>query len=229
MIERLIFSENPVLLVGGGDVDRGLIETLLETVGAVVAADSGADILHDMSIVPDALIGDLDSVSPEVLKALPQDRVHHIAEQDSTDFDKCLRNIDAPLIICVGFLGARVDHQLAVMTVMVRRADQRVMLVGQDDIVAVCPPNLALDLPAGMRLSLFPLGQVSGRSKGLRWPIDGISFAPDGRVGTSNEVTGPVALTMDAPKMLVMVPPVCLPVVRSALLAAPDTWPVPAG
>lgn len=226
MIERLIFSEKPVLLVGGGDVDAALIETLLETVGAVVAADSGADVLHHMGVVPDALIGDLDSVSPATLKALPADRVHHIAEQDSTDFDKCLRNIDAPLILCAGFLGARVDHQLAVMTVMTRRADQRVLLIGEQDIVAVCPPNLALDLPVGMRVSLFPMGPVSGESKGLRWPIDGIAFAPDGRVGTSNEVTGPVTLTMDAPKMLVMLPPECLAVVRSALLGAPDTWPV---
>lgn len=224
MIERLINSPNPVLLVGGGDVLTTDIARVLETVGTVVAADSGADVLMDMGIVPDAVIGDMDSISPDVRAALPEGVVHHIAEQDSTDFDKCLRNINAPLVLAMGFLGARVDHQLAVLTVMCRRANQRVLLLGQSDIVAICPPNLSLDLPAGTRVSLFPMGPVTGRSQGLRWPIEGIEFAPNGRVGTSNEATGPVSLQMDGPDMVIMLPAEYAGVLRSALLAAPDTW-----
>ena len=226
MIERLINSPNPVLLVGGGDVLPTEITRVLETVSAVVAADSGADVLMDMGIVPDAVIGDMDSISPKVRAALPDGVVHHIAEQDTTDFDKCLRNIAAPLVVALGFLGARLDHQLAVLTVLSRRADQRVMLIGQSDIVAICPPNLSLDLPAGTRVSLFPMGPVTGRSTGLRWPIDGIDFAPNGRVGTSNEALGPVTLHIDGPDMLIMLPVEFEGVLRSALLDAPDTWPV---
>jgi len=30
------------------------------------------------------------------------------------------------------------------------------------------------------------MAAVQGRSGGLRWPIDGLPFAPDGRIGTSN-------------------------------------------
>ena len=226
MIERLINSPKPVLLVGGGDVLPADISLVLETVGAVVAADSGADVLMGMGVVPDAVIGDMDSISPEVRAALPAGCVHHITEQDTTDFDKCLRNINAPLILALGFLGARIDHQLAVLTVLSRRPDQRIMLMGQSDIVAICPPNLELDLPPATRVSLFPMGGVTGRSEGLRWPIDGIDFAPNGTVGTSNEATGPVIIQMDGPDMVIILPAEHAEVLKSALLDAPDTWPV---
>ena len=63
-----------------------------------------------------------------------------------------------------------------------------------------------IGLPRGTRLSLFPLGPVQGDSEGLRWPLAGLDFAPDGMIGTSNEVSGPVRLRMQAPKMLVILP-----------------------
>ena len=67
-------------------------------------------------------------------------------------------------------------------------------------------PGEQLDLPRGTRLSLFPMGPVQGDSEGLRWPLAGLDFAPDGMIGTSNEVSGPVRLRMQAPKMLVILP-----------------------
>lgn len=198
----------------------------LGMVNAVVAADSGADVLHAAGVMPDAVIGDLDSVAAATLAALPEDIVHHIAEQDSTDFDKCLRNLETPLVIGLGFLGARVDHDLAALTVLARRAEQRCVLVGAEDLMLLCPPELALDLPAGCRVSLFPLGAVTGRSEGLRWPIDGLEFAPALRGGTSNEATGRVHLWMDAPRMLLILPRSAWGPVQAALAAQSASWPV---
>jgi thiamine pyrophosphokinase len=48
---------------------------------------------------------------------------------------------------------------------------------------------------------------VIGRSTGLDWPIDGIDFAPDRAIGTSNRASGgPVSLEFSARKMLVILP-----------------------
>ena len=58
---------------------------------------------------------------------------------------------------------------------------------------------------------------MTGRSQGLRWPIDGLDFAPSGRIGTSNEVTGPVVLVFDGPGMLVITPREALEQVSAAL------------
>ena len=225
MKKRIVQVPGTVVLVGGGACDGNALREAAQLAAAVVAADGGATCLIRNGIVPDAVIGDMDSLPPEVRVALPPGIVHAIAEQDSTDFDKCLRHIAAPEILGFGFLGGRLDHELAAMTVLALRPEQRCILVGAEDVVVLCPPTLGLPLEAGTRLSLWPLGPVGGTSAGLKWPIDGLGFAPDGTIGTSNEVTGPVRLTMAAPRMLLILPVACLPVLRSALAAAPRTWP----
>ncbi len=201
------------------------LRALADMVKTVVAADSGADALWAVSIVPDAVIGDMDSIDPETIAALPDGVLHPVEEQDSTDFDKCLRHILAPLVLGYGFLGARVDHQLAAMTVLARYPERRCVLLGDEDALILCPPDLSLDLPAGSRLSLFPLAEVRGTSEGLRWPIGGIAFRPDGSVGTSNEVTGPVRLRFDGAKMLLILPSSALDALVAALAATPSSWP----
>lgn len=85
-------------------------------------------------------------------------------------------------------------------------------------IVFLCPPVLRLNLPVGTRLSLFPMGAVSGVSDGLQWPIDGIAFAPGRAIGTSNRVAAPEQrIEVDQPAMLVILPKQHLPAAVSAL------------
>lgn len=213
------------MLVGGGELSARDFDALRPYANRFVAADSGAAAVLAHGHSPEAVIGDLDSLGAETRAALPGDRVHLIAEQDSTDFDKCLRNVAAPLILGIGFLGARIDHQLSVFNRLAARPDKRCVLLGRDDVVCLAPPSLTLDLAPGTRVSLFPMAPVTGRSTGLRWPIDGLEFAPDGRVGTSNEATGPVHLETDAPGLLVILPrPALAPLLTAVQAAGCGTW-----
>lgn len=227
MNDAIVFSEEPVLLVGGAFGNNAQLEALLAEVDTVVAADSGADWLMSLGRVPDALIGDLDSVSPATRAAMPRERVHRIAEQDSTDFDKALRNIRAPLVIGIGFLGGQVDHLMAAMTVLMRYRDRAVLLVGDEDVVAHLPPRLDLSLEVGTRVSLYPLRRVSGTSRGLQWPIDGLTLSPDLRVSTSNRATGPVELVMEGAGMLLILPVSMRLPLQRALGRCGGSWPVP--
>ncbi len=214
----IVRSDGPISMVGAGNVSADDLEIVAEYGTRVVAADGGARVLLAAGVLPDAVIGDLDSADSQVLAGISSDRIHRIDEQDSTDFDKCLRSVEAPLIVCVGFAGPRLDHTLAAFNALVRHDDRPAIVVGARDLVFHAPADLRLDLPAGMRLSLFPMGPVSGRSRGLRWPIDGIDFAPASRIGTSNEVTGPVRLSFDRPGMLVITPREALAAVARALI-----------
>ncbi len=172
--------------------------------------------------MPDAVIGDLDSISDAGRAQIDENRLHYIAEQDSTDFAKCLRSVDAPAILAVGFSGGRLDHQLAACTTLVQFAGKTVFMLSDEDICFAAPQLLALDLPVGTRLSLFPMGEVRGTSTGLHYPIDGLCLSPSGMVGTSNTVTGPVRLTFDAPDMLVILPLDQLEAVLNQLCAIPE-------
>lgn len=224
MSDIIVHSNAPVTLIGGGQVDPEALEEALELGPRLVAADGGAGRAIDAGRMPEAVIGDMDSLSAGHRARLPEGVVHAIEEQDSTDFDKCLRAIRAPLVLGVGFAGPRLDHQLAACNSLVRHHRQRCILIGRREITLLAPPTLRLDLAPGDPVSLFPLGAVEAKSEGLRWPVGGLSFAPDGRVGTSNAATGPIWLAVTAPKMLMMLPRAALPALVAALLARPYSW-----
>lgn len=217
----IVQSSGGVTLVGGAPVSQASVHKSLTIAPRLVAADGGADRVLALGLMPEAVIGDMDSLSAAGRAALGPARLHQLAEQDTTDFDKAIRSIHAPFILALGFSGARIDHGLAAFNALVRHPERRVIVLGGRDLVFLAPPALRLSLPVGSRLSLFPMGPVTGRSEGLRWPIDGLAFAPDGRIGTSNAVSAPeVRLSFDAPRMLVILPRERLGAVIAGL--APD-------
>jgi thiamine pyrophosphokinase len=213
----IVSTQNSVTLLGASAVSVEDIEEILPFAPILVAADGGAETAMATGRTPDAVIGDFDSLPQLVRETIPIDRIHPIAEQETTDFEKCLSRIDAPLILAIGFAGRRLDHELAVYNALVRHPERRCIVIGSHDVAFHAPRTLVMDLPEGSRLSLFPMAGVEGRSAGLRWPIDGIRFAPDGRIGTSNEVIGPVRLGFEGDGMLVIVPRAALAVAIAAL------------
>lgn len=236
MTKDLVTGANAVLLLGGAGVAQsiGVLRSVLDEVklddAPVLAADGGAALARAAEIMPDVITGDFDSLSDTDRDWAGPARLVHNPDQDSTDFDKSLAAIRAPLTLAVGFTGARLDHQLAVMTGLTLHPDRRCVLVGEDDVTCLCPPEITLDLPPGTRVSLFPMGCVHGTSSGLEWPIDNLEFRPDARIGTSNRVsTGPVRITVDAPAMLLILPRRALRPLLAALSQSDAQWPVRAG
>lgn len=228
MIQPIVSSTSPITLIGGADPAPDAVTDALSWGKTLVCADGGADTALWAGLDPVAVIGDMDSVS-DTARTTYADVFHQIAEQDSTDFDKALRHIDAPLVLGVGFSGARLDHELGSMTVLVRHPDRRCILIGADTIVLLCPPQITLDVPLGSPVSLYPMADVGCISDGLRWPTAGLRFAPDARVGTLNKADGQVVLRPDAPKMLLILPRAALDITVRALLTNDATWPARAG
>jgi thiamine pyrophosphokinase len=228
IVSPIVESAGPVTLVGAGAAGDGDLRAAVQLAPRVVAADGGARRVLAEGLMPEAVIGDFDSLDAGTRAAIPADRLHHVAEQQTTDFDKALRHIAAPLVLGVGFLGERLDHLLAAQTVLLRRPDRRCLLLGRGDVVFLCPPHLSLDLPEGSRVSLYPMAPVTGRSEGLHWPIEGIGFAPGGMIGTSNRVTGgAVRIEMEAPRMLVILPRAALAAAVRSLAAPGPGWSAP--
>lgn len=197
-------SRQPVTLIGGGPLDSDDLSQALALAPVVAAADGGADTALANGLVPQAVWGDFDSISARARAGIPPENLHPVTEQDSTDFEKCLSRIDAPLVIAVGFAGARHDHFLAALSTLSRRIGPPCILIAAEDVITLCPPEIALDLRPGTRLSLFPMGPASGYAQGLKWPINGLNFAPDARIGTSNAATGPVLLQTEGPMLLIL-------------------------
>lgn len=226
MNNSIVSVSDPITLIGGGEVTLLDVNQALHHAPRLVAADGGADRALAFGHVPEAVIGDMDSLSETARTLLAPSRLHEMTEQETPDFDKALRAINAPFVIGIGFSGARADHMLAALTTLAKHPDRPCILLGQEQLILLCPPDITLDLAEDTLVSLWPLAPVSGRSTGLKWPIDGLILHPMGRVGTSNASTGgPVHLSVEAPSLLLILPREVLPALIEALQSGSSRWP----
>ena len=84
----------------------------------IVAADAGAGMLMELGVVPRLLMGDLDSIRPEVLAWIKEKDIpvyRHPTHKNETDTELavtwCLEQ-GAGSIALLGALGTRIDHSL---------------------------------------------------------------------------------------------------------------------
>lgn len=223
MAQVIVASPNGATVLGAGELYPNVLNSALLHAPDLVAADGAAARAIDLGLEPKAVIGDIDSLDDATIAMLPPAKVHRISEQETTDFDKCIRSVDAPYILAVGFTGARLDHELAAYWTLAAYPDRVCLLLGPEDLAFIAPPDLKLDLAPGTRVSFFAMGDVKGEATGLRWPISGLDFRPgSGRLGISNEATGPVHLKFTSRKMLTFLPLGCLELALRAL--APEEF-----
>ena len=203
----LYSTQNKLLIVGGADFSEDLFYNLYEKEIPIIAADGGANFLADQSILPELIIGDLDSVEEQKIQNIETQKIIKISCQNNTDLEKVLLNTQSPLTLGIGFLGSRIDHELASLSALAKYPQKKIILVGEKDIIFLAPPNLSLSSFEGMRVSLYPLGSVRVQSSGLKWSTEGLTMNPVDLIGTSNEAVGKIIhLVPDKPKLLLIIP-----------------------
>jgi len=182
--------DHPVILLGGGDVNRPLLQLYVDQGWPLIAADGAANTLMDTGIIPELIIGDMDSLASRD-HWIGKSRLLSVGEQDTTDFEKCLYLTDAPSFVGFGFLGQRLDHSLAALHVLAKYNDRKsVVLVDMSDAVFVTSQTVTLELPVGSRISVFPLGPVSFEAcSGLEYSLAGLHLDIGTLSGTSNRST----------------------------------------
>ncbi len=192
MTTDLTRFEANVTLLGGGELSAATVSELLTLAPNLVACDGGAARALEFGLMPELVVGDMDSLGSEARAQIDPARILEISEQDSTDFDKAIRSIETQMILGAGFMGRRADHALAAFNTLVRYASRKIILVGEYDVCFHAPAALRLKLEPGMRVSLFPLAELVVNATGLEWPLDQLKLAPAGRVGTSNRANADV-------------------------------------
>jgi len=204
MTERIPFRSG-VTLVGGGPFSARSLRAAMALAPHPVAADGGADALAAHGVVPEVVIGDMDSLRGPLPDTV---RLHPVTEQDSTDFGKCLAHTAAPFYIGLGLLGGRLDHTLAALSIMLEYSGQRIVLLGEEDVAFIAPADWSARVEPGTRVSFFPLRPCRGvASSGLRWSVTGLEMAAGGQIGTSNEATDALISARFEPPVAVTILP----------------------
>lgn len=218
--EPIVASHSPVCLVGGAAIAEDAISAVFAHVSAFVGVDGGADHLLAASVAPAGVVGDLDSLSDRARAAF-SDRLCHVPEQSTTDFEKALVRVAAPLVLALGFTGGRIDHTLAVLNVMARFWDRAIVLADGNDVCFVARlGRTVFHADQDTRISVMPLGSATVSLSGVLWPFAARQMVPNGFISPSNAALGgQVVIQTDGP-VLVTLPRLLLPTALQAAVRA---------
>jgi thiamine pyrophosphokinase len=187
-----------VIVFAGGEVPPREVVTDLPTAELVVAADGGLKVAEVLGISVDVLVGDLDSVDPELPGHLIVER--HPEDKDATDLELAFELIarDWPeRVVVVGGAGGRADHELATASLI---CSSRWAPIEEIDWVTgrarshVVRGHRQIHGDVGTLISLIPYGgdATDVRTKGLRWELDGDTLSTGSTRGVSNLMISPV-------------------------------------
>ncbi|WP_294149245.1 thiamine diphosphokinase [uncultured Clostridium sp.] len=110
------------LVVTGGSIDISFVKDFLQnrSYDWVIAVDAGLEILNSLHIMPDEVVGDLDTVEQSVLKEYRDNpsvtfEIHQ-PEKDETDTELALltaARCGCDRVDLLGALGGRMDHEIS--------------------------------------------------------------------------------------------------------------------
>lgn len=186
------------LIVLGGDApSRALLETQMKKADLAIAADSGLAAFDAAGLMPDLLIGDMDSVAPDVLAryegSVPEHRLNCIKDDtDGVDALDVAIARGATDVTLLGALGGRLDHALANLMLLVRAHRRGVCahILAEDVRIERVNEHCVLCGAKGDTVSLLPLGEARGVTlTGFFYPLEAYALRGDYPIGVSNVVT----------------------------------------
>ena len=179
-------------------------EVYLETAKAIIAADGGLRHVLALGRLPDAVIGDMDSIMPSALDELQADVefVVHSKDKDASDLELALQyaaaNYDDQILI-LGSLGGRLDQLLANVLLLTDPLLQgkavKIVEAHQQAWVVDAGTGLVKGSPGDL-VSLLPLrGDVLvERTSGLKWKLRNERLEFGRSRGVSNVMIADTAL-----------------------------------
>ena len=197
-------NRRAIIFANGELPDPKKVAALISAADYLVCADGGLHHLLKVGLQPDLVIGDMDSVSPDELKALAANGVRLVrypVDKDETDLELALRLVSGEgyhTIRIVAALGGRLDQTLGNIFLLARPelADADIRLEdGQQEVFLI----RSLGMVNGQRgdtISLIPLtSQVTGVvTEGLRYPLLDEILYFDRTRGISNVLLGSEAV-----------------------------------
>ena len=205
-----------VFVLSGGPIqDAGFFREQCESCQPVstICADGGARHAYHMGIVPDLIIGDMDSLDGALHGHFVRKGsriMRYPRSKDETDTQLALEMafMTAPDEIRVfGAIGARLDHTLANLSLLVLAAERGipVRLVDEWCEVFAVSGKALIEGEPGQTVSLFPFGSdVTGiHLEGFEYPLTDAAMTVSRPYGISNRlISAPGVITVESGHLL---------------------------
>lgn len=108
-----------LIYLNGGHINEKRLKGAIKKAQYIIAVDGGANYLYGHKIIPDVLIGDMDSIHQNTSRELARKStiiIRHPKEKDQTDSELAISYAmeqGCKEIVITGFVGDRFDHMIA--------------------------------------------------------------------------------------------------------------------
>jgi thiamine pyrophosphokinase len=188
-----------LILLNGDLRDPRSARAAARRADVVICADGGARHAAALRLVPDFIVGDMDSV-PRTLPASWR-RTSRLKDSDPerSDLDKALdfaRSLGVREALVAGVLGGGLDHELVNFAALEEHSGGLDLTVIDGGAARLLGPGRhALPLRAGARFSLLAAPRARVSLAGARFRLDDETLARGSR-GLGNRAEGKVVLTV---------------------------------
>ena len=189
-------SRHALLLGNAETLPADFLKQLAARTDFVLVTDGAADRALQCGLIPDAVIGDLDSATPQAKKQLPHIPWIFVSNQNNTDLEKALDWLVTEKFTHVtlgGFFGGRLDFTLGNWLSLTPYTQKlQLTCVGPDWMLAAVTKKLTVTCQPRKRVSLLTTTRCSGIcTTGLKYPLKNacLSNTQPGRF-ISNQTTG---------------------------------------
>lgn len=204
-----------VIIANGTIEDYDYIAGIIKEDDYIVCADGGALHAKNLGIIPNALIGDGDSIDEETLKYYQTKGVEIInypKEKDQTDTQLAVEYAfgqNVREMIFLGCMGTRFDHTFGnvAMLIWLMKRGVRGVIINKYNEIHVLDRYILLEGKPGDRISLLPItDRIDGIfTTGLKYVLENGELVHDQTRGISNEFVSDEAQIVIRDGMLMVV------------------------
>lgn len=158
----------------------------------LLCADGGANSAKTLNLIPEYIIGDLDSIKPDVNKYFSdKSNIIKINRQNDTDVEKCLKfavkkKFDE--VILLGATGDRLDHSFCNLGIILKYFSKiKIMIIHQRSLLSAFKGNIILNSIPDEIISIYGIDSKTRiKSSGLKYPLNNVTLPFGQKESTSN-------------------------------------------
>ena len=169
--------KNYLISIGGNSTSN--ILNIESNFDEIIAVDSGIEHLLNLSLDPNTLIGDLDSISKKSLDEVKKNGVKILAfnsNKDQTDFELALNYLEEAeksKVYIIGGESGEIDHLISIFLLIPSKSffENIIWLYGDKRIIF--RQKIELNIKKLTKFSIIPLSDLTNLSiDGAEWNLD---------------------------------------------------------
>ena len=189
---------NCIIIANGILKNLNFYNEMLKNSEVIIAVDGGANYLFKINIIPNVIIGDLDSISSDAKKYYEKQKVSFIkypTKKDFTDTEIAIdyaKKIGVKSIVFIGVLGKRFDHSIANIFLLKKTSFFNIpaKIIDENSEIYFLTGASTLNIEGKPKdvLSIIPISQkvIGITLKGLEYPLKNSNLKFSSSRGISN-------------------------------------------